>query len=761
MGLKRRDFLQGAGLALAMLGADNLGLAPLAHRYHQVLAEPTRRKLALLVGINQYRGVSLAGCVTDVELQRELLTYRFGFQPQDILTLTDQQATRSAIESAFLSHLAEQAQPGDVVVFHFSGYGGKVITSPASEAAKFSLVPVDGVVSEEDSTPSNDLLEETLGRLVRSLETDKVTTVLDASYTYPGKSLLGNLHIRTRPALNPIQVAEAELAFQAQLAGQTAQPSRSSFPGVLLNAAAPDQLATETRWNSFSAGLLTYALTRYLWQATPATSMRVVFSRAKMQVEQLATQDQQPQINGQKLQDQLPYYLPVTTSGADGVITGFDDSKTIQLWLAGLPAALLEQYGANSLFTVVGSDAETTTPPTYLQLLSRDGLTAKAKIYKKDTPLENLDPTALVNVGQFIRERVRILPKNISLTVALDSSLERIERVDAISAFTAVPRVSSAIAGEQSADYVFSKIQSSKTQPPAPTQVASVGNIAHILAGATPTQSSYGLFSLGQDAIPNTAGESGEAVKFAVRRLVPKLQTLLAAKLLNLTVNDTSSQLAVRATMEQLSPQPQPLLQRETIAFSQQTKRARFLLLGETNGLLNLSVGDRIQYRIENSSPHLLYILWFNLDSSGNLIAFLAPSQKAESSSSNVSPVSPDTPQPPLSIGSSIASGSALTLPPAVPSLQWTVKAPLGLVETYLICSRAPFSQTQSLLESTLHPSTAAFYSLSNPLEVAQSILQDLQQASDTAAQVVAASPDTYALDVDNWASLRFVYQVV
>lgn len=760
MGLKRRDFLQGAGLALAMLGAESLGLAPLAHRYQQVLAEPTRRKLALLVGINQYRIAPLSGCVTDVELQRELLTYRFGFQPQDILTLTDQQATRSAIEAAFLSHLTEQAKPGDVVVFHFSGYGGKVITAAASETPKLSLVPFDGVVSDEDTTPSNDLLEETLGLLVRSLKTDKVTTVLDASYTYPGKSLLGNLHIRTRPALNPIQVVEAELAFQAQLAGQASQPARSSLPGILLNAAAPDQLATETRWNSFNAGLLTCALTRHLWQATPATSMRVIFSRAKMQVEQLATQDQQPQINGQKLQDQAPYYLSVTTPEADGVITGMDDSKTIQLWLAGLPAALLEQYGANSLFMVVGSDVETTAPPTYLQLLSRDGLTAKAKIYKKDSPLENVDPTELLNVGQFIRERVRVLPKNISLTVALDSSLERIERVDAISAFTAVPRVSSAIAGEQSADYVFSKIQTSKTQPPAPTQVAAAGNISNILAGSTPTQSSYGLFSLGQDAIPNTAGESGEAVKFAVRRLVPKLQTLLAAKLLNLTVNDTSSQLAVRATMEQLSPQPQPLLNRETIAFSQQTKRAKSLLTGETNGLLNLSVGNHIQYRIENSSPHLLYILWFNLDSSGNLIAFLAPPEKAESANP-VNPVSPDTQQPPLSIGSSIAPGDALTLPPASPSLQWTVKAPIGLVETYLICSRAPFSQTQSLLESTLHPSSAAFYSLSNPLEVAQSVLQDLQQASDTAAQVVAASSDTYALDVDNWASLRFVYQVV
>ena len=87
MGLNRREFLQQAGLLLAMLGIHET----VYDRSYQALAQPTRRKLALLVGINQYPSGNrieepLQGCLTDVELQRNLLVYKFGFHPNDIVT---------------------------------------------------------------------------------------------------------------------------------------------------------------------------------------------------------------------------------------------------------------------------------------------------------------------------------------------------------------------------------------------------------------------------------------------------------------------------------------------------------------------------------------------------------------------------------------------------------------------------------------------------------------------------------------------------
>jgi hypothetical protein len=769
MGLKRRDFLQRTGLALAALSAGEFGLFPLVQRYQQALAEPTARKLALLIGINQYRTGALNGCVTDVELQRELLIYRFGFQSQDILTLTDQQATREAIETAFITHLTEQAKPGDVVVFHFSGYGGSVTMDAASPIIQNSLVPVDDWVADGEVSIVNDLLEDTLGLLLRSLRTEKVTTVLDTSYAYSGKPLQGNLRVRARPVLAAVQPSEAALAFQTKLQ-DTATPPRP-FPGILLSAAGPNQLATEARWDRLTAGLFTYALTQQLWQATPTTALRIVLSRTKEQVEQLASQEQQPQLSGQNSKNAplSPYYLPsVPSLGADGVLLGIEENgKTAQIWLGGLPANLLEQIGANSLLVLVDElNADRSDSNHYLQLLARDGLTAKVKLYRS-TP-EAPDRLPALQVGQFVRERVRVLPHNIGLTVALDSNLERIERVDAVSAFTAIPRVSSAIAGEQSADYLFSKIQA-----PAPTQIASAANLSGIGAAPPTPQSSYGLFSLGQDAIPNTAGEGGEAVKVAVRRLVPKLQTLLAAKLLNLTVNEKSSLLAVRATLERLDPKVQPLQQRKTspATSSKGIFASSNAAIADGTGLLNLPVGSQIQYRLENQSSHLLYFILLGLDSGGNLISLYTPLSLSEPKTASEAKSTPAIEAVPAinqlntsddQTFGSIAAGETLTLPQTALSFQWVLHTPAGIAETYLICSRAPFTQTLAALGTASRPTdnAPALYIPGNPLEVAQAVLHDLNQASNPALQVTGTSPDTFSLDMSAWASLRFIYQV-
>lgn len=170
MGLDRRTFLQQAGLTLFTWGATEAGISVLANNeplaasiknYQQTLAQPTNRKLALLVGINRYpHHDDLAGCLMDVELQRELLIHRFGFNPSDILVLSDRQATRANIETAFVEHLTEQAQPDDVVLFHFSGYGsqikmplvsdiqaGKETDDSVAFRLENSFVPVDGLSS--------------------------------------------------------------------------------------------------------------------------------------------------------------------------------------------------------------------------------------------------------------------------------------------------------------------------------------------------------------------------------------------------------------------------------------------------------------------------------------------------------------------------------------------------------------------------------------------------------------------------------------
>jgi len=826
MGLNRRTFLQQAGLALTALGVSETVLSllgdkslamPLLDRYFQALAQPGGRKLALLVGINQYpRSTALSGCVTDVELQRELLIHRFGFNASDVLTLTDSQATRENIETAFIEHLTEQAKAGDVVVFHFSGYGSQVKLSEEYQidnAVRLSnsLVPVDSILPTKGTPTANDLLEETLVLLLRSLATDHITTVLDTSYTNAGNVLQGNLRVRSCPKPPAESPNPGELAFQEQLLLRLKssrellknQASPNQTPGIVLAAAEPSQAAKEALWNGFSAGLFTYALTQHLWQASPATTVQISLSRAAGTLKQLAGIEQQPRLIAQKSLNQplLAYYLPPDPSlGAEGVVTAVEDNgKNVHLWLAGLPATVLEYYGSSSVLTLSSSKTASSLPrsdskgegeqgkedgetprqgdagtvkeitalphPPQLQMRSKEGLTARARIVGI-----GLSDNYPLQVGQLVREAIRVLPRNLGLAIALDVHLERIERVDATSAFATIPGVSSVVvAGEQPADYLFGKVRETQPAVPVTTDSASDSAVRLESNGFSTRTGGYGLFYLASEPIRNTVGEAGEAVRSAINRLTPKLKTLLAAKLLRLTANEGSSRLGIRVSLERVAPDQAVVMQRETLrasSFSQavadkKTTRDVMPNVGE-GSLPTLAVGSRIQYRLENYSDRPIYFMLLGFDTSGNAIAlYKIPSSQEAQGADN---------KPPLLDGL-IAPGQTLTLPQSLVATDWVIPAPGGLAEIQLICSRAPFTKAIAALEAARRPKGEGeqIGDLFNPLEVAQAVLQDLHAASaismanssSYALDSTSTVADSYALDVNAWATLSFIYQVI
>ena len=447
--------MQRFGSILAALGVAEAEWFQFGTRYQQALAQPSSRKLALLVGINQYsESPALNGCLVDVELQKEVLIHRCGFQPSDILSLTDEQASREFIETAFLEHLIGQAKPGDLVVFHFSGYGSRVRLGNTPEATQNALVPADGI--EEGSQNSkivNYLLEETLLLMLRSLPTDRVTAVLDTSYYAPTSILTAPLRVRARQTPQEAVLIDAELDFQKQLQ-EKASPEQ---PGVILSAtSAPNQLAREIQYSGFSAGLFTYALTQYLWETTPTITIPVFISRVESAMQQLGSTQQPDLLIGKKNQQrvQLNENFFLDTPGAEGVVTvNEEDGKTVQVWLAGIPPHVLEYYGVNSRLHLVNQAGTA----TQLIVRSRSGLTAK-------TQISSTENKTSPQVGQLVQEAVRVLPRNINLIVALDGELERIERVDATSAFATVDHVTSVVAGEQLADYVFGKRPDTKNK---------------------------------------------------------------------------------------------------------------------------------------------------------------------------------------------------------------------------------------------------------------------------------------------------------
>ncbi|AFZ25609.1 Caspase domain-containing protein [Cylindrospermum stagnale PCC 7417] len=729
--MKRRTLLQRMGCVLAVLGVTEAEWLTLGNRYYQALAQPSPRKLALLVGINQYpQSPALRGCLTDVELQKELLINRFGFLAADILTLTEEQASREFIEAAILDHLGKKAKPGDVVAFHFSGYGTRVKLGTLPDTMQNALVPVDENQNSQNDQIANYLLEETLWRLLRSLPTDRVTAVLDTSYYAPSILQPTGMGIRARPQSLEVRLADAELDFLQQL---KAQNTTLNNPVVLSATSEENQVAQEFLLSGLSAGLFTYALTQYLWETAPAATTQVILSHVGSTMSKLGS-NQQPALLSEQKNPQgalIVDDLLLDRTGAEGVVIATeDDGKTVYLWLAGLPPQVLEYYGVNSRLTLVTGEQLVLrsllagrSPSLKVGVSpSRSGLTVKAQI-------ASLENSTLPQVGQLVQEAVRVLPRNIGLTVALDTRLERIERVDATSAFATFARVSTVVAGEQPADYVFGKLIKTHTR--------------------------YALFSLGGELIPNTSGEIGEAVKVAVQRLAPKLPNLLAAKLWELTDNEGSSRLPVKGTLEMMNGiSPRVVMQRETVRTRSPKTANSKSLSTPLAAIPTVPVGSRMQYRVQNLSDRPVYFMLLGLNSSSIAIAFYPWQVHHEPNIAETKPQLEDV---------VIAPGETLSLPEIAAVSEWAIPGLAYDCQHLLIFSTAPFSETLVALESAnystgVHKPIAA---LVNPLEVAQALLQDLHNASAFKAETNGTVADSYILDVNHWASLDFSFQIV
>ncbi|MBD2494678.1 caspase family protein [Nostoc sp. FACHB-280] len=701
--MQRRTFLKRIGSILAVLGVTEAELFTWSQHY-QALAQPTPRKLALLVGINQYRkSPSLSGCLTDVELQKELLIHRFGFLPANILTLTDEQASREFIEAACLDHLGKQVKSDDVVVFHFSGYGTRIKINESDETLQNALVPTNENLEIQDEKIATYLLEETLLLLLRSLPTEKVTAILDTSYDLPSTIQPTSWRIRARQDL-AAKLATAEIEFLEQL-----KTKASLTNAVILSATAdPKQVAQEGLFSGFSAGLFTYALTQYLWETTPATTLQFSLAHVDSAMSKWGSKQHPILVNGKKSVTSESLLLDQNL-GAEGAILAIEeDGKTAQIWLGGLPPQVLENYGINSRLTSANGEQ--------LILRSRTGLTAKAQT-------SGLELATPLQVGQLIQEAVRVLPRNISLNIGLDAGLERIERVDATSAFAAMASMVSVVTGEQPPDYIFGKLSQ--------------------------TPSRYGLFAPTGQLIANGAGEVGEAVKVAVTRLSTKLPHLLAAKLWRLTENEGSSHLPIKGSLEIVNGiSPKVILQRETLR-TVDTKT----LPKKTLSTHTIPIGSRIQYRVQNKGDRTVYLMLIGLKNHRTAIAFYPWQTVEEPNTSETKPVLQQV---------IIPAGETITLPNNTATSGWPISGPAYECEHQLILSLAPFTTTLKALETAKYPTgdQQPIGALVNPWEIAQAILQDLHNASLTTAETNATANDFYTLNVNHWASFNFSFHV-
>jgi len=387
--ISRRNFFQFASSILATLGISQLKFFSQAENYGKVLAQSTSRKLALLVGINEYKTDPLRGCVNDVEMQRHLLIHRFGFNPKDIYILTDKQATRKGILEAFEEDLIKQAKPGDVVVFHYSGHGSRVrdpnpiVQTSLMDGSGLSgtLVPVDSSFPDPDiGGVVDDIMGHTLFLLTSALKTENFTGILDSCFS---GMTTRDFTVRSREGGNKIEIAPQEKAYQEKWLSRL-DMSKDEFvkgyqsgvaKGVVFASAKPFQTAKDVKLLDFYAGIFSYLFTQYLWQETGTPEEAIAYTNKQIpaNLKQNALYEVK---TGTKLDSKAIYLTENSYPVADAVVTEVEGSQA-QVWLGGLDVKKIAELTTGSVFNVIYPQ-EKSRPKLIVQ--SRDGLAVTATI---------------------------------------------------------------------------------------------------------------------------------------------------------------------------------------------------------------------------------------------------------------------------------------------------------------------------------------------------------------------------------------------
>ncbi|MBE9221621.1 caspase family protein [Cyanobacterium stanieri LEGE 03274] len=711
MKINRRTFLQGAGFTFASLGGffgETILPQYQLNRYSQALGASNSRKLALLVGINQYASgnENLRGCVTDVELQRELLVSRFGFNPSDILTLINEKASRESILNAFDEHLAKQVKENDVVVFHFSGYGRQVRLNEGDGKIGESLITHGSSFKGDGS--NDDILLDSLISLFQTLKTSRYTLVLDTSYQPFEVSTTTKLWLRSYHGDSIPLISGKELAFNQDIKQKNKKSNsllrgKDKSGGVIFTSAT-EGLATEITSNSFNAGLFTYSLTHSLWQSVAPINNLILSKKVAANIALINGELQYTNITLAIKNDLSPYYLMADEEHhGDIVITNASKGNSVEFDLVGLPLLVLFNYGIGSCFSTEIDLSQNVV----IQVNSLMGNKGKGFVLKGVDKVES---------GMVLREAVRVIPRDVDLMVGLDSSLQRIERVDATSALTSVGDFKAINVGDNYADCILGKLTSN---------------------------GSYGLFSQAGVLLPNTmAKTANEAVSTAVKRLGNALQNKLAQKLLNLTLNGSASRLPVRVGVEYFQNKQGYVSYQKTLlskGFDNASSNVGATPnISQQKQLINISAGSSFSISIYNENDYDLYYMIMGFNASGRAIAYF--------STKNVM----------------VNARETFTIPDPQNTIKLIDNGNQGIGELIIICSQSPFNNTFNQLYKNSKNSLEeeSIIILENPASIAQSILLDLHEGSGVTGDLVANLSDVYALDLSNWASFNFIYEI-
>ncbi len=327
----------------------------------------------LLVGLGAYSDSDFAPLrgADDMVRIREVLQAAWKVPADSITVLTSaKDTTKQAILGAIQTRLIDPAQPGDAILFVFSGHGTQVLDPSKPTGVSQAIVPVDlKRVSKDDPArglqkgevdPTSLITGPEIGKLFDPLKAKgvvNVTLIFDSCHS--GSITRGTCV--AKGVSNP--TVERFLKSKGQA---TAQPISQDVRGLVsISAARADQVA----WQSAQGGNLSVALVQALRDAVPHESYRSLFEEVQALMASLPQgAPQNPVIEGDENRAvfadtfvQSASYFPVVVK--DDVITvNAGEALGLKLgYTLGLYPAKTDDFSAAPKWTAVVSQVQAGT----------------------------------------------------------------------------------------------------------------------------------------------------------------------------------------------------------------------------------------------------------------------------------------------------------------------------------------------------------------------------------------------------------------
>ncbi|HEX7315717.1 MAG TPA: caspase family protein [Pyrinomonadaceae bacterium] len=284
-------------------------------------------KYAMLVGINKYPGNPLSGCVNDVKKLREMLVKDFGFPAENVLLLTDEQATRANILGK-LDEFASKLKRDDLFVFAYSGHGTLFPDSyseekdetetlhfapdprnnnqPFFEDGKYdaAVCPVDSRESSSGKPWRNLILDDELyARFSKA-------TAAGAFVNYLTDSCFSGTQGRDLFKTRSMKLADAIGVPLSQLARPTTQrraaPRDMGGRYLVLSSSSSLQPSTEWRDDEGNAcGLFSYVFQKLVKLQNGKITYKELYEKSEYVIKRLSRDNQEPQMDTRFYTDSL------------------------------------------------------------------------------------------------------------------------------------------------------------------------------------------------------------------------------------------------------------------------------------------------------------------------------------------------------------------------------------------------------------------------------------------------------------------------